>query len=52
VVGLEFSVRAWAARHGWAGKPVPAPVALGVVVGALGVLARHFGLTPRSQAAA
>jgi hypothetical protein len=52
VVGLEFSVRAWAARQGWAGRPIPAPVALGVVVGALGMLAMHFGLTPRSKAAA
>jgi hypothetical protein len=52
VVGLEFSVRAWAARQGWGGRPIAGPVALGIVVGALGVLVRHFGLTPHSKSAA
>ncbi|WP_160121341.1 DUF6456 domain-containing protein [Rhodovarius lipocyclicus] len=51
VVGLEMSVREWAARRGWSGRPVPQPIAGGILVAALGILAMHFGLTPREQAA-
>jgi hypothetical protein len=51
VVGLEFSVREWAQRQGWSGRPVHGPVAQGILVGALGTLAMHFGLTPRQHAA-
>lgn len=51
VVGLEFSVREWAQRQGWAGRPVHGPVGQGILVGALGTLAMHFGLTPRQRAA-
>ena len=51
VVGLEMSVREWAARQGWSGKPVPQPIAGGMLVAGLGILAAHFGLTPRQQAA-
>jgi hypothetical protein len=51
VVGLEFSVREWAMRQGWSGRPVHGPVAQGILVAALGTLAMHFGLTPRQQAA-
>ena len=51
VVGLEMSVREWAARRGWSGRPVPQPIAGGILVAALGILAMHFGLTPRSKAA-
>jgi hypothetical protein len=51
VVGLEMSIREWAARRGWSGRPVPQPIAGGMLVAALGILAMHFGLTPRSQAA-
>jgi hypothetical protein len=51
VVGLEFSVREWAQRQGWSGRPVHGPVAQGILVGALGTLAMHFGLTPRQRAA-
>ena len=51
VVGLEMSVREWAARRGWSGRPVPQPIAGGIIVAALGILAMHFGLTPRQQAA-
>ncbi|MCS6921317.1 MAG: hypothetical protein NZM07_05270 [Elioraea sp.] len=51
VVGLEFSVREWAMRQGWAGRPVHGPVAQGILVGALGTLAMHFGLVPRQRAA-
>ncbi len=51
VVGLEFSVREWAQRQGWAGRVVHGPVGQGIMVGALGTLAMHFGLTPRQRAA-
>ena len=51
VVGLEMSVREWAARQGWSGRPVPQPIAGGILVAALGTLAMHFGLTPRQRAA-
>jgi hypothetical protein len=51
VVGLEFSVREWAMRQGWSGRPVHGPVAQGILVAAVGMLAMHFGLTRRPQAA-
>jgi len=51
IVGLEMSTREWAARRGWSGRPVPQPIAGGILVAALGILAMHFGLTPRQQAA-
>jgi len=51
VVGLEMSVREWAARRGWSGRPVPQPIAGGILVAALGILAMHFGLMPRERAA-
>jgi hypothetical protein len=51
VVGVEFSVREWAMRQGWSGRPVHGPVAQGILVAALGTLAMHFGLTPRQRAA-
>lgn len=51
VVGLEMSVREWAMRQGWGGRPVAPPQAQGMLVATLGVLAAHFGLTPRQRAA-
>lgn len=51
VVGLEASVREWAQRQGWGGRPVGAPQAQGMLVAALSVLAGHYGPTPRRQAA-
>ncbi|WP_135470364.1 DUF6456 domain-containing protein [Crenalkalicoccus roseus] len=51
VVGLEMSVREWAARRGWSGRPVSQPIAGGILVAALGILAMHFGLAPRMRAA-
>ena len=51
VVGLEISVRDWAARRGWSGRPVSQPIAGGMLVAALGILAMHFGLMPRVQTA-
>jgi hypothetical protein len=46
VVGLECSVREWAMRQGWGGRSVPASQAQGMLVGALSVLAAHYGVTP------
>jgi hypothetical protein len=43
VVGLQRSVREWAIRQGWGGRPVRQEQAQGILIGALGVLAAHFG---------
>lgn len=44
VVGLECSVREWAMRRGWNGRPIPPPQGQGILIGALGILAAHYGL--------
>ena len=51
VVGLEHSLREWAGRQGWGGRPVHHVQAQGILVGALNVLAVHYGLMPRARAA-
>ena len=43
VVGLQRSVREWAIRQGWGGRPVDQKAAGGILVAALGMLAAHFG---------
>jgi hypothetical protein len=43
VVGLQRSIREWAMRQGWAGRPVRQEQAQGMLIAALGMLARHFG---------
>ena len=43
VVGLQRSVREWAIRQGWGGRPVEPTEARGILVAALGVLAAHLG---------
>lgn len=43
IVGLQCSIREWALREGWGGRPVKHEQAQGMLVAALGVLARHFG---------
>lgn len=43
VVGLQRSVREWAIRQGWGGRPVRQEQAQGILIAALGVLAGHFG---------
>ena len=50
VLGCGASVREWAMRRGWGGKPVAPPQAQGMLVATLSVLAAHFGLivTPRA----
>jgi hypothetical protein len=42
VVGCGASIREWAARRGWNGRPVGYAQAQGILVAALGVLAAHF----------
>jgi hypothetical protein len=41
VVGLQRSVREWALRQGWGGRPVRQEQAQGILVAALGMLATH-----------
>jgi hypothetical protein len=43
IVGLQCSIREWALRQGWGGRPVKHEHAQGMLVAALGVLARHYG---------
>lgn len=43
VTGLGLSVREWALRHGWSERPITQPQANGILVAALGVLARYYG---------
>jgi hypothetical protein len=42
VLGLELSMRDWALRGAWNGKPCRREVAKGTLIGALGILAKHF----------
>lgn len=44
VVGSEWSVKDWALRQGWGGRPLSQEAAAGILVGALGVLQAHFRL--------
>ena len=41
VVGLQCSLREWAMRQGWGGRPVRQEQAQGILVAALGMLATH-----------
>ena len=43
VVGLQRSVREWAVRQGWAGRPVDHKAAAGILIAGLGMLAAHAG---------
>ena len=43
VAGLQMSIRDWSLRDGWNGKRVEKNEAKGILVAALGVLARHYG---------
>ena len=45
VVGLQRSVREWAMRLGWCGRPMSEKQAQGILIAALGVLASHYGYT-------
>ena len=41
--GLQLSLREWALRDGWNGKRIDRDEAKGILVAALGVLARYYG---------
>jgi hypothetical protein len=43
MVGLHLSIREWSLRQGWAGRPVEQKEAKGILVAALGMLAKHCG---------
>jgi hypothetical protein len=49
VVGMQCSIREWALRQGWGGRPVRQESAQGILVAALGVLAKHYGHRDREQ---
>ena len=42
VIGLQRSVREWAMRQGWRGRSVDQKEAKGILIAALGMLARHY----------
>jgi hypothetical protein len=44
VVGMQTSIREWAMRRGWGGRPVRQESAQGILIAALGVLAKHYGI--------
>ncbi len=44
VIGMQTSIREWALRQGWGGRPVRQESAQGILVAALGVLAKHYGI--------
>jgi hypothetical protein len=50
VVGLQRSVREWALRQGWGGRPVRQEQAQRILVAALGVLAAHFEYSETKRA--
>jgi len=50
VLGLEQSLRDWALRQGWNGRPVTPTLAHGILLGTLGMLAVHYGLARPSAA--
>jgi hypothetical protein len=43
VLGLQRSVREWAMRQGWGGRPINEKQAQGILIAALGVLAGWYG---------
>jgi len=44
VVGCEWTLKDWALREGWGGRPLSVETAAGVLVGAFGVLQGLYGL--------
>jgi hypothetical protein len=48
-VGLQRSVREWAMRQGWNGRPVDHKAAGGILIAALGVLAARSGEIRRAS---
>ena len=50
VVGLQRSVREWAIRRSWSGRPVRQEQAQGILIAGLGVLVAHVGRSEAKQA--
>jgi hypothetical protein len=50
VIGLQRSVREWATRQGWGGRPVDQKEAKGVLIAGLGMLAGHYGYSEARRA--
>jgi hypothetical protein len=50
VVGLQRSVREWAMRQGWAGRPVDHKAAAGILIAGLGMLAAYLGYSGAKRA--
>jgi hypothetical protein len=44
VIGMQRSIREWALRQGWGGRPVRQESAQGILVAALGMLVKHYGI--------
>lgn len=42
VLGLESTLEEWARREGWRGRPISPKVASGLLLGALGILVKHY----------
>jgi hypothetical protein len=49
VVGLQRSLREWATRQGWNGRPIRQEQAMGVLVAALGVMAGALWRPPPAR---
>jgi hypothetical protein len=43
IVGLEQTLKGWALREGWSGRPIGEKTAAGVLIAALGALAQSYG---------
>jgi hypothetical protein len=43
VVGCEWTIKDWALREGWGGRPLSQETAAGILVGGLGVLQGFYG---------
>jgi hypothetical protein len=50
VVGLQRSIREWAMRQGWGGRPIRQEQAQGILIAALGMLAASYGCGEAKQA--
>jgi hypothetical protein len=50
VVALQRSVREWAIRQGWGGRPMRQEQAQGILIAALGMLAANSGYSEAKQA--
>jgi hypothetical protein len=49
IVGLQLSIREWSLRQGWGGRPVEQKEAKGILVAALGMLAKHYGYSEATR---